>query len=274
MALAALAGTAFAEKALLDFSEGGERRGQLTRNALRHDCKLEVVSVDDPYYGRPKRFHACPLRRVLELGFGRDPAWLAGHNVFLRARDGYTKPASGDRLLERGGYLALADADRGPVTDFAFDPIDRRQVDPSPFYLVWNGAGQADPHRYPWPYQLATFDVAPFETEYPHTVPTGLPRSAAAWRGYRLFRAECSACHAINGEGGTVGPELNVPQSIVEYRDAAQLKAFIRNPRSFRYTSMPSHEHLSDTDLEALLAYFAAMKDRKRDPAEATNRIP
>ena len=29
---------------------------------------------------------------------------------------------------------------------------------------------------------------------------------------------------------------------------------------------MPAHEHLSAGDLDALVAYFSAMKDRKHDP--------
>jgi cytochrome c1 len=74
------------------------------------------------------------------------------------------------------------------------------------------------------------------------------------------------ACHAVNGEGGTVGPDLNIPQSIVEYRpDVAQLKAYIKNPATFRYGQMPSNDYLSDEDLDALVAYFRAMKDRKHD---------
>ena len=57
-----------------------------------------------------------------------------------------------------------------------------------------------------------------------------------------------------------------MPRSIVEYRPAEQIKAYVRDPASFRYTSMPPHPGLSDADLDALVAYFAAMKDRKHDP--------
>src|SRR4029077_21268172 len=98
----------------------------------------------------------------------------------------------------------------------------------------------------------------------------GLPPDAPAWKGYTIFRSECIACHAINGEGGTIGPELNVPQSIVEYRPEEQLKAYIRKPETFRYTSMPSHEHLTPADLDAVIAYFRAMRDRKHDPKAAS----
>jgi hypothetical protein len=34
---------------------------------------------------------------------------------------------------------------------------------------------------------------------------------------------------------------------------------------TFRYGNMPSHEHLTPADLDALVAYFTAMKDRKHD---------
>jgi mono/diheme cytochrome c family protein len=234
---------------------------------LRARCGEARVDVaSDPYYGKPKVFVACPLARVFELGFGVAPGSLGDANVFFRARDGYAKPASAKLLAESGGYVAFADAEHAGGDGPRWEPIDRRQVDPGPFYLVWTGAEQADAHVYPWPYQLAAIEIAPFETRYPNTAPTGEPADAAAWRGFTIFRRECIACHAVNGEGGAVGPELNVPRSIVEYRPEEQLKAFVRDPQSFRYTSMPSNPHLSDADLDAIVAYFRAMSARKVDP--------
>jgi mono/diheme cytochrome c family protein len=255
-----------------------ERDGVLVREIalgeLRRTCRVERVTVErDPYYdGRRKTYLACRLAEVLQLGFGAPPAALAGSNLFLRARDGYVRPAAGELLGEPGGYLAFADAERARGDDPGWEPIGRRQADPSPFYLVWTRPEQADPHRYPWPYQLVAIEIAPFEARYPHTAPAGEPAGAAAWRGFAIFRRECTACHAINGEGGAVGPELNLPRSIVEYRPAEQIKAFVRDPQSFRYTSMPANPHLSDGDLDALVAYFRAMSRRKHDPRAAGGR--
>jgi mono/diheme cytochrome c family protein len=234
---------------------------------LREECHETRITVPrDPYYEARKTYLACPLAQVFALGFGKRPGALGGVNVFLRARDGYVKPASAELLAEPGGYVAFADADRAQGGEPGFAPIDRRQLDPGPFYLVWTGAAQADAHRYPWPYQLAAIEIAPFELRYPHTAPAGESPDSPAWRGFAIFRRECVACHAINGEGGTVGPELNLPRSIVEYRPAEQIEAFVRDPQSFRYTSMPANPHLSDADLQALVAYFRAMSERKRDP--------
>ena len=97
-------------------------------------------------------------------------------------------------------------------------------------------------------------------------MPKSAPEGSAARRGFDIYKAQCIRCHAMNREGGRVGPELNVPQSIVEYRPAEQIKAFIRNPQTFRYSTMPAHGHLSDQDLDDLVAYFEVMKGHKHDP--------
>ena len=238
----------------------------LEKDRLGAQCGLREVEVLDPYYGTPRRFLACPLERVFELGFGAPPASFEDRDFLLEALDGYTRTAPGSQLASGGAWLAFGDAARAARGESGFDPIDRRQIDPGPFYLVWTGPGRNDAHRWPWPYQLARIAIARFEERFPHTVPVGAADGSPARRGFELFRRECAMCHAINGEGGTVGPELNVPRSIVEYRPAEQIKAYVRDPQSFRYTSMPSHHDLGDADLDALIAYFTHMSAHKRDP--------
>jgi len=258
-----------ADDTALHFVRNGAAVRTVDLAALKAGCAVQTVTIDDPYYRRRKSFLACPLADVLRLGFGQPAAALAGESFVLRARDGYAKPASGTQLTAPGGYLAFADAERARGDDPGWEPIDRKQVDPGPFYMVWALPEQTDPEQYPWPYQLTTIEIAALDTLYPHVVPSGVAADSPARAGYDIFRAQCIACHAINREGGTVGPELNVPQSIVEYRPVDQIKAYIRNPAVFRYTSMPAHPDLTDRQLDDLVAYFTAMKTLKHDPGHA-----
>ncbi len=68
----------------------------------------------------------------------------------------------------------------------------------------------------------------------------------------------------IAQQGGKVGPDLNAPQSVTEYRSPEMLKAFIRKPSQFRYTHMPDHADLSDADLDNLLDYLRHMANQRR----------
>ena len=94
--------------------------------------------------------------------------------------------SSGAQLAEPGAWIAFADAEvtDAPDAEPRWEPIDRRQVDPGPLYLVWSGPGQGDAHRYPWPYQLATIEIAPFERGratddlYPPNLPNQKPNAA------------------------------------------------------------------------------------------------
>jgi len=250
----------------LAFVREGKPVSEWDRDRLLSDCGAVPVVVQDPYYETTKSFLACPLRFVLENGFGVSARDLAQEQFLFKAKDGYMRPASGGKLLEQGGYLALGEAKGGAGH---WQPIGRRQLDPGPYYVVWAGADQSDPHVYPWPYQLVEIRVDAVENAFPNTLPTGVPKGEPAWFGFELFRTQCMACHAINGEGGKIGPDLNVPRSIVEYRPIAQIKDYVRDPQSFRYTTMPAHPGLGDEALDALVAYFEAMKERKRDPHKA-----
>ncbi len=221
----------------------------------------------DPYYSREKRYHAVPFARVLDLAF--PGIAIANEEYVLRAKDGYTVPMRGALATEPGAYLAFEDVDVP-----GWEPIGEQKANPAPFYLVWAKKEQANLDTHPRPYQLAVIEIAPFETVFPHTAPEGIAAGEPAQRGFRIFKDQCILCHAINREGGRVGPDLNVPQSVVEYRPVDQIRAYIKNPLTFRYSQMPPHPSLSDGDLDDIVAYFEAMKTRKHDPDAAAAPAP
>ncbi|MFT3771877.1 MAG: cytochrome c [Minicystis sp.] len=263
-ATASGASEAEAMKAEISFVRDGKPVRALTRAALEAAVPPETWTAFNPYYNKPKTYRALPLAAVLERGFGAPAAELSKHDFVLRARDGYTVPLPGARLFEKGGYIAVAD-----IEVPGWEPIDQGRANPGPYYVVWRETTQHSLDTHPRPWQLATIEIAPFETTFPHTAPSGVAADAPAARGFRIFRDACMSCHAINREGGRVGPDLNVPQSIVEYRPRPQIRAYIKDPRTFRYSNMPAHPSFTEADLDALLAYFEAMKDRKHDPDAA-----
>jgi len=246
------------------------RDGQVVRDvdveSLKKGCELAAVVIEDPYYKKRKSFLAFRLKEILSFGFGETPAAIAKEDVFFLARDGYVKPTSGARAVEDGGYLAFADADYTRGSDLGWEAVDRWGADPGPYYVVWANAGQTDAKGYPWPFALAAIEIAQFDKKYPHTLPRSAPAGSAAWKGFAIVRAGCISCHSINGEGGKVGPDLNVPRSIVEYRPIDQIKAYIRDPETFRHSNMPAHRDLTEAALDDLIAYFSTMKTLKHDP--------
>jgi mono/diheme cytochrome c family protein len=245
--------------ATLTFTKDGTELRALTLAELTKSIPSETVAGWDPYYKKEKRFHAVPLKRVLDVGFAGESD-LAGKEFILRAKDGYAVYFRGALAIEEGGYVAFEDLDVA-----AWEPIGPQQANPAPFYVIWKKPEQAELEAHPRPWQLAKIEMLRFDAAYPHTSPGELPETDLAVVGYHLFRDRCFKCHAINREGGRVGPDLNVPQNVLEYRAEDQVRAYVKNPLAFRYSNMPAHPDLTDQNLDALVAYLRAMKARKHD---------
>jgi mono/diheme cytochrome c family protein len=238
----------------VSFFAGGRAVLSLTAADLRARQDARTVEITDPYYGRRKRYRAVPIKNLLTTAYG--PAWHEDgvSEVFFEALDGYRSHAPGPTLAEDGGMLAFEDADAA-----GWEEMPKEKTKPGPFYLVWTGAEQGPEKGYPWPWQILSVKSAIVEEEYPKAVPRNVPSGSRATAGWALFRARCISCHAISGQGGSVGPDLNEPRGVTRYHDTTELKAYIRMASSFRHTKMPDFAELTPRDLDDLIAYLDFM---------------
>ncbi len=89
--------------------------------------------------------------------------------------------------------------------------------------------------------------------------PLMVSSSASPNSGEAIFKGQgCSACHRINGLGGTIGPDLT---KVGDRRDKAWMEDQIRNPKGHNPNSiMPSFAKLPDKEMEELAEYLSGLK--------------
>ena len=78
-------------------------------------------------------------------------------------------------------------------------------------------------------------------------------------KGVEVFEKNCASCHAVNGKGGTSGPDLS---KVGAKHDAGWIMARIDNPKSHNPSSrMPGFgEKLGDGAMQNIVAYVASLK--------------
>lgn len=239
--------------AAITFVSGDKEVLRLTAADLAKRPAARTIQVEDPFYKLRKRYKAVPLKDLLTAAYGGSWGENALGEVFFDALDGYRSHAPVSILMNDGGMLAFADADSAE-----WQPMPKGVV-PGPFYLVWTGAGQDPARGYPWPWQVTAVKMTVLEDEYPKALPRGAAPDSAAVRGWTTFRRSCISCHAMSGDGGGVGPDLNAPRGITRYQKKSFLKAFIKQASSFRRTKMPDFDDLTSAELKDLMAYFDHM---------------
>ena len=242
---------AWANTPKLEFSISNGTTKSFTLDELKLKLNTHEITFRDPHYSKVKRYSAFLIYDVLQLAYGKEWEKDIYTDVAFTALDGYTAIAKIYKLKEQGGYLTFFDLD---VKEW--EPVGRKKAIPGPFYLVWTGKQQTTEYEFPWPWQLASINLIRFEDQYPAVYPQGARVDSSIIKGFQIFKYRCFRCHSINQQGGKIGPDLNAPKSIVEYRSRKMIKEFIKHPSKYRYTQMPDHLDLSEHDLDALLAYF------------------
>lgn len=216
----------------------------------------KTIEVDDYYLLRKMRYRAIPMVPLLKSLAAEAVQY---DEIVFRCADGYL------------AHVTRADFDAGKLANFHLAygedgtrfkskiPQGKAEISPEPFYAV--ATDKASFKALSWPYEVVAIELVDFKTKFPALYFTGMGDHSEAAKGFAVFRKECLKCHSLNLQGGDIGPELNIPRNITEYRDKTFLKAFIRNASSFRAKSkMPSFEHLKDTEIVEVITYLKAMR--------------
>ncbi len=100
--------------------------------------------------------------------------------------------------------------------------------------------------------------LARLRTEPPPPVGTLLVRPGMS-RGEALYvQMRCYYCHAVNGRGGQVGPDLS---KVGAQRSGDWLTAHFRDPRAITPHSLMPDLPLSEPDIAALTEYMLTLRD-------------
>lgn len=255
---AALASTrvAFANEAYLSLTLG-ERTVRLSRTELLASPDLRVIDVPvSAGYQRPMRYRAIPLSSLIPKP--------SSDSVQFKASDGFVANIPSGLLHGPSKPWLAIESPQAP-----WPPLSRDGLSAGPFFLVWLMPEKAGISPEQWPYRIIGISAAPaLEKRFPALLPK-TPANSPAQRGLRVFVANSSACHKLDGAGdAAVGPDLNRPSNPTQYFQAPFLRKLIRSPASVRdwgQRIMPgfSPAVLSDAQLDDLLAYLRQM-DRQR----------
>ena len=227
----------------------------LARMEKRHP--LGSAEVDDPVYKRKQRYQGIWLRDLLQ-----DMSY-AGHaesDVYVRFRckDGYAPIMPLARALSGKGLLAVRDLNASAGKNWEAFSANGQTSTPAPAYLVWASPG--DIEEFPWPYQIVAIELTTSADVLGAAMADDSRRA-----GFDLFVKHCLKCHAVNGVGGTFGPDLNIPCSVTEYWNPAFLGRFIADAGSIRAgTRMPDFHSLSGAEIQAMIAYLEYMSGHKK----------
>ena len=249
-----LSADTFAAESILTLESAGSALGEYSLARLRSHSEQQDIRFYDPLHKKRKHYSAVSFRTLLQETFGNDVPDEGWTSIAFVAEDGYEPIADIGVFGSETAFIAFEDLD-----DPDWEPIATYGVKPGPFYMVWTGPEQGPKNGFPWPWRLSTIRLINFEKEYRDVIPVDQADDSAVGKGYNIFRKRCIACHAINRQGGSIGPDLGAPQRITDYRSDDILKHFIRSTSSFRYSRMPDFSDLSDQELDQLILYFRAV---------------
>ncbi|MEM6316977.1 MAG: cytochrome c [Bacteroidota bacterium] len=228
-------------------------RNLRAENAFGQPTMIDVLY--DPVFQKAKTYEAFALKPYLQQLVESQQLDTTNTEIIFLCKDGYNPGMPLNKVLQHEPYLAIKDleAPEGKMW------VDTLQGKWNPFYLIWPNQPQAS-KGFTWPYGLAYLQFKASDAAYAAATPNDKYHLA----GFELYKNKCMKCHSVNQVGGIMGPEMNVPKNITEYWAVSDIKAFVKNPYSYRYNSkMPPVANLKDEELNQIIGYLSYMKNQK-----------
>ena len=215
-------------------------------------CSLAFIGLTvDTFAKVPALSHEEAITPAVERGkqVWEDSNCMGCHTLF--GEGAYYAPEL-TRVVERRGPDFIRAILRDPE---AMYPGQRRmqnyhfaeaQIDDLIAFFTW--AGRVDLQGFP-----------PRPSLMPIAVPAANASAGVARPDDRplVFNQLCVACHALNGQGGTVGPSLDF---VGDRHDADYIKRWLRNPMDIKPDSKMPKLPLTEEQVQELSAYLSQHK--------------
>lgn len=186
--------------------------------------------VHEPHMGIDRNYKGVSANELFSKVYG--PSWTDEDEVLFTCSDGYQPSVPVTEFKTFDAYFVYGMQDG---SEFMIDNNlqNQKNIELGPYYLVWDNIKHPELRSEPpsfWPYQVVSVDLISFAQRFPKLAPAA-DSEAIVKTGFSWYRKYCMSCHAIGGEGGEKGPDL---EDISRRYSPKWLSEFITNPRSLR----------------------------------------
>ena len=228
------------------------------KNRLGKDTVVTIAN--DPVYHKKKKFFVVNASVLINNEIDLKKIDPKNTKIVFECADGYKPEMPLELFLDANPYLAYHDADAPKGSNWEAIVKDGNEMNAAPFYIVYTSISEKD-SRYKWPYNLVKIYLEPLNKSTVELFPL---KNRKLESGYTLFKNQCITCHAINGIGGTMGPELNYPKSVTEYWKEKELVDYIVNPKAFRNKVKMPTLGISKQQSQQIVDYLKYMSENKK----------
>jgi cytochrome c2 len=229
-----------------------------SKNKLGKDTVVTVSN--DPVYHKTKKYHAVNALLLLKNEIDLSKVDIKNTLIVFECIDGYKPEMPLELFLKTKPFLAFKDVDAPKGSNWEKIIKNGNEMNADPFYLIYTSA-PTENQEYKWPYNVIKFHL---ESKNKNIEVLQPKDDETAMKGFVLYQKQCITCHAINGIGGEMGPELNYPKSVTEYWKENELIDYIVDPASFRNKAKMPTLGITKQESQEIVSYLKYMAKNKK----------